>query len=477
MKKEIGDASLQDRINAIPDLVDYFRNDTVAPHAKHRMHATPVPAEETNWRDEQRAWRETAVLFNQSFHMPELWVRGRDAASLLSYIGINSFDNFAPGRAKSFIGCAPSGHVIGECILHRHGPDEFELISGQFLINWVQYVAESGPFRVDLERDNAIADNPTGRRVNFRFGLDGPNAAAMFDEAVDGQTPEIPFFRTARVRIAGKDVLCLRHGMAGHAGVEMSGAFDDLQVVRTRLIEVGTRYGLKLGGTRAYFSTLGEEGWFPYPLPAIYTGNDMRPFREWLSAESWEAKVQIGGSFVSNNIEDFYVTPWDLNLARLMKFDHDFVGREALEKMSPQPHRKKVTLVWNTDDVQRVFASLYEPGLPCKFMDMPTAQYAFQQADEVRTRDGRRVGVSSFVGYTVNERAWLSLALVNEADAQIGDEVVVVWGEPDGGTRKPHVERHRQIDIRATIAACPYAAAVQQMLRAPIGGHTSKSRT
>jgi vanillate/3-O-methylgallate O-demethylase len=35
-----------------------------------------VPTEFSNWRDEQRAWRETAILFDQSHHMPELFVTG-----------------------------------------------------------------------------------------------------------------------------------------------------------------------------------------------------------------------------------------------------------------------------------------------------------------------------------------------------------------------------------------------------------------
>ena len=469
MKRLAGQAGLQDLVSSTADLVEYFRNDTLAPHAKHRTHLTPVPAEETNWRDEQRAWRETAILFNQSFHMPELFVRGRDAFKLLNYVGINTFDKFVPGRAKSFLGCAPNGHVIGECLLHQHGTDDFELISGQYLINWVQYLAETRDYDVTTRLDHAIWDHPTGCRVNFRFGLDGPHAGAIFDEAVDGESPEIPFFRTAHVAIAGKPVFCLRHGMAGHAGVELSGAFADLQTVRDRLIQVGRRHGLKLGGTRTYFSTLGEEGWFPYPLPAIYTGEEMRPFREWLSTDSWEAKAQIGGSFVSRNIEDYYVTPWDLNLARLMKFDHDFVGRASLEKMAKESHRQKVTLVLATEDVQRVFASLYGPGLPYKFMDMPTAHYAMQQADEVRSLDGGLIGLSSFCGYTINEKAWLCLALVNEQDARVGGDVVLVWGEPNGGTRKPHVEQHRQVEIRATIAPCPYAKAVQELQHATIG--------
>ena len=38
-----------------------------------------VPAEYTNWRDEQHAWQHTCVLFNQSYHMAELAVQGPDA--------------------------------------------------------------------------------------------------------------------------------------------------------------------------------------------------------------------------------------------------------------------------------------------------------------------------------------------------------------------------------------------------------------
>ena len=50
--------------------------------------------------------------------------------------------------------------------------------------------------------------------------------------------------------------------------------------------------------------------------------------------ESYEAKASIGGSFVSANIEDYYLTPWDLGYGHFVKFDHDFIGREALEKMA-----------------------------------------------------------------------------------------------------------------------------------------------
>ena len=46
-----------------------------------------VPSEYSNWRDEQRAWRDTCVLFDQSHHMVEQYVEGPDALKLISHLG------------------------------------------------------------------------------------------------------------------------------------------------------------------------------------------------------------------------------------------------------------------------------------------------------------------------------------------------------------------------------------------------------
>ncbi len=76
-----------------------------------------VPSEYTNWRDEQRAWRETCVLFDQSHHMVEQLVEGPDALKLLSLLAINSFAKFPVNMAKQFVPCTYAGYVIGDGIL------------------------------------------------------------------------------------------------------------------------------------------------------------------------------------------------------------------------------------------------------------------------------------------------------------------------------------------------------------------------
>ena len=79
----------------------------------------------------------------------------------------------------------------------------------------------------------------------------------------------------------------------------------------------------------------------------------LQAYRQWLKPTSYEAMASLGGSFTSSNIEDYYLTPWDLGYGPHVKFDHDFIGREALERMVAQgttERRKKVTFVWNGDD-------------------------------------------------------------------------------------------------------------------------------
>jgi hypothetical protein len=169
--------SLQFRLDNVPDLVDYFYNDTVAPHFSRAgtKSAELVPPASTNWRDEQLAWDETAVLFEQSHHMPELFLTGPDTSQLRERLGVNNFANFTADRAKQFIVCNRHGQVIGDCIAYRHGDNAFELVSGTPTLNWVHFHAETGGYNVTVVPDDHTTANLTGRRVKWRFQLEGPN--------------------------------------------------------------------------------------------------------------------------------------------------------------------------------------------------------------------------------------------------------------------------------------------------------------
>ena len=152
---------------------------------------------------------------------------------------------------------------------------------------------------------------------------------------------------------------------------------------------------------------------------------------------------------------------------RVVSFDHEFVGRDSLERSLHQPRRTKRTLVWDQEDVARVFRSQFA-GPRFKSMEFPSPYFGWPQVDEVRSLDGEIVGISCHCGYAGSVREMVSLASIQDKFSDFGTEVVVTWGEPNGGSRKPHVERHEQTKIKAIVAPVPYAKAARERLRATI---------
>lgn len=463
--------TLQDIVDNKANLVDYFYNDTISQFHKSRtsLFASLIAPEYTTWREEQLAWRQSAVLFDQTHHMPELFVKGPDAKRMLQYLSPCSFENFTIDRGKQYFACTPRGHHVGDCVAHYHGEEiGYELISGMPVLNWVRYHGETAGYDVEMVFDPTTPYNPAGKRLKYRYQVEGPRAREIMDEICEGGFPKIGFFRTTYVTIAGCKVHVLRHGMAGHAGAEISGPWEDRDTVRDAILSAGAKHGLRQAGTRTYFSTPLEDGWVPYPLPGIYTGDELKAYREWLPADSWEANMQLGGSLYTNNIEDYYWTPSALGYDRFVKFDHDFVGREALEAAKGKPQRVKRVLLWNKDDVLRIWASQLNDGPLYKAIDLPTSYFGWPQADEVLDKSGNRIGMSQYCGYNANERVMLSTCQIDEAFAEVGTEVVLTWGEVNGGSRKPHVERHEQTQIRATVCSIPFSKAAQELIRATI---------
>ena len=450
--------SLQSLLDGAGDLVHFLRNQQVGPNVY-----PGVPGEFSNWRDEQRAWNETAVLFNQSYHMAELMVEGAGGFAFLEGLGINSFRGFVPGKAKQFVPCTPAGYVIGDVILFYLAENRFNLVGRAPTLNWLMFNAanrqEGGRDDVTVsydERTAARADPETRR--HYRYQVQGPNANAVIEDATDKPAPELKFFNLCEMTIGGKTVTALRHGMAGQPGYELMGPWAERDAVHAALVEAGKAHKMKLVGGRTYSSNTLESGWIPSPLPAIYTGDELADYRNWLSANHYEAKASVGGSWVPESVEGYYLNPWDLGYGHMLKFDHDFVGRAALEAMAAKPQRKKVTIALDDEAVSEVIFGQFGKGeLRPKYMEFPSAVYAMHPFDRVEI-DGKLIGLSTWIGYTANEGKMLTLAMVDAEFAEPGTEIDLVWGEPDGGTTKPTVEPHRQVTIKGVVAPVPYSA-------------------
>jgi glycine cleavage system aminomethyltransferase T len=264
----------------------------------------------------------------------------------------------------------------------------------------------------------------------------------------------------ATFEIDGVQVRSLRHGMAGQPGFELFGPWADGERVRAALLAAGEGLDLVQVGSKAYSSSNLESAWVPSPFPAIFSGEGTEAYREWLPASR---AGSLAGSVDSTAVEDYYLTPYDLGYGRSVSFDHEFIGRSALERHAAEQQRQKVTLVWRPEDVAAAIQTQFEPGVPAKYIDVPKARYGQYQVDRVLV-DGRDVGISRDAGYLTNEHAFVSLASIEDDFAAQGTEVTVVWGETTPSA-KPSVENHRQVRIRATVEPAPYSAFARENYR------------
>lgn len=458
--------SLQDVIDSTGNFVDFLRN------VQNPAYFVPiVPSEFSNWRSEQRAWQETAVLFDQTHHMDVLTLRGSDAIRLISDTAAHSVADFHVNRAKQYVHTNAQGYMVGDGgILFRESEDEISFVGRAQSGNWLRYHGETGGYaNLDIEIDRRSPSNPMGqaiRRKFWRFQIQGPNAWQVIEKLHGGPLDRLKFFHMSYMNIAGEQVRTLRHGMSGVPGLEIWGRYESYARTRDAILEAGAEFGLIPAGGRAYHPSTLESGFIPDPVPAIYTGDDLKAYRQWLPADGIEARGAIAGSFVPDNMEGYYLTPWELGYGQFVKFDHDFIGRDALQKMDPAQQRKKVTLAWNPEDLAKIFASTLDvDDVGYKHFELPSANYGYFNYDSVLNSKGDTVGLSMWTGYTSNVRRGLSLATIDPS-IEIGTEVKVLWGEPNGGTKKATVEPHKQIEVRAIVSPAPFTEVARTSYRA-----------
>lgn len=392
--------------------------------------------EYTDWIDESMSWKQTCSIGDWSF----LWERkfkGPDALRLFSDTSVNSFQKFDILQSKHVTHTTSDGKVIAEGILTRLAEDEFLLFGrGTF---WVDYVRRNGNYNVVSEAQDG-----------FNFQVAGPTALPLIEQVSGRSLRDVKFMHSAEIEIAGCRMLALRQGMSGEVGFELQGPKADAAKVYEAIVSAGREYGLRrLGGRAVFINHL--EACFPTIvtdyMPAIFDpemDGYLKEFRAGMP--SFASTFNVAGSFESSKVSDWYRSPVELGWAKTIKFDHDFIGRAALEKEVANPRRVMRTLVWDGEDVADVHASLFQKDQPpYQFMEMPRDQRGFMYADRV-LRNGRDVGVTTSRGYSVYFREMLSLCTIDVEHAEIGNEVTVIWGEPGS----------RQKEIRARVAAAPY---------------------
>lgn len=391
--------------------------------------------EYTDWMDECMSWKENCYIGDWSF-LWEYRFKGKDALKLFSDISVNSFEKFDIYQAKHVIHTNQDGKVIHEGILARLGEEEFMLFGrGGF---WADYNLKKGNYNAVSEKDDW-----------FNFQVSGPNSIHVIEKVAGKSIRDIQFMHLGKLNIAGHEVYALRQGMAGELGYEIVGPAEYSKEVYDAIVEAGKEFGIrKLGGKAVFINHL--EACFPTIitdyLPAMFS-DDMKEYLEVFkkAMPAYAITFNIAGSYEGENLSDYYRSPIELGWSKVIKFDHDFIGRAALEAEMKEPKRTMVTLVWNAEDVIDVYASLFKKGEHYDYMDMPRDQRGFVYFDKV-INDGKVVGISSSRGYSYYFREMLSLCSIDVELSTPGTEVSVVWGNPG----------HKQKVIRAVVAKAPY---------------------
>lgn len=415
--------------------------------------------ERSNWRSEQDAWYKTVALFDLSHHMSDMYISGPDAHKLLKYLSISALDPFPVYTAKQFITASAEGYLSGDGILQRLGDDQFLFIADMASRDWVDYHIRTGNWDVTYREEFRM---PHVTSSTYRFQIQGPNALTLIERALGGPMPELKFFHLADLEFQGLKFRALRHGMAGQAGIEINGPWEDKQKMHDLLHELGKDLGIVDVGWWAYASSTIESGWLCVELPGYYIGEGGAAFREVGS----DFVTSLGGSFDSENLEDYMFTPYEMGYGRLVDLEHDSISRDALIKMSQEPvKRRKVTFEFNADDVAKLYADLLDSGTtpPPQFFRLIDTAYSGSQYEAVKV-DGNTVGVVTTISYVSPHRKVIGIGVIDVEFAEPGTEVTVLWGDSLTIPR-PNVEEHSQVLLRATIAPSPYSKYAREKYR------------
>lgn len=410
-----------------------------------------VEPEYAGWRQEQAAWHQAASISDVSHHMFDTTVEGPDATRLLQAVSANNYENFAVGQAKQFVPVTNGGSIVTDGILLRLAERKYMLTGIPAAQNWVKYHGEQGGYDVAFATDPSSAFRGGSDPWQFRYQVQGPRARDLVETVFGGPLPPAKFFHTTPVTLDGISFSALRHNMAGQDGYEFIGPWQHGAAVKDALMSAGQEFGLVHVGALAYASASVESGWIPSPIPAIYTDPELAGYRRWLPLFGIEGKRPLNGSFFSEDIEDYYVSPYDLGYGKSIAFNHDFIGRAALEKARESHRRTKVTLVLDPADVRQVLGADH-------------GYYLTYARHRVEAADGALVGLTHQTATLDPAGTILALTLIDSEHATPGTPVEVVWGEHPGPGTDPEADLGFP-RIRATVAPAPYDAHARTQYR------------
>lgn len=400
------------------------------------------PFEYSGWRNEMLSWHDGCYIHAGLNPDSEGKVTGKDVIPFLAYNLTNGFTKFPVGKIKHGIMVSEQGNIVIDGILQRNSEDEFEFSN---LGNYLEYRASQQDFDVKIE-------DMTGN--TFLYQLGGPRSLEVVEAACREDLHDIKFLQHRAAKIAGRSVEIRRVGMAGSLAYEVAGAFEDCLPVYECILEAGQAYGITQLGRHAYWNTHTENGFPQGVVHFPFAWEQDEGYFKFMQ-ETHSPLIHMAASNSSlvgslgSEIEARYVNPFELNWGGSVAFNHEFIGREALESIKEKGTRKVCTLEWNPEDIVDVWRSGLVDDNPYAPIDGPEdfdARGRYEYRADWVLAGGKRIGISSGRIHSWYYKKMLSLGFIDPAYAEEGTELKFVWGSPD----------ERQKEIRCKVARYPY---------------------
>jgi vanillate/3-O-methylgallate O-demethylase len=379
------------------------------------------------WMKEGDSWRTGCYIHAGLSGSGPISIKGPGAKRYVQSIVMNSLEKFPVGTMKHAVMCTEDGLIAAHGIIERKGEDHFESFAG-------------GPPGHYVQESDIPSDVEFTQLRNYLFQIAGPASLQILEKVTGENLRDIKFLRFRDTQINGVKTEIGRIGMTGGLAYELHGPLDEGPAIYDAVVKAGQEFGIERLGWGTYLVNH-VEGGFPQSTWTFITA---APPAQRLDVMR---RYQISGSVDPTNTRARLRTPVEVNWENMAKFDHDFIGRDALAAEMADPKRKTVTLRWNGDDVIDTYASLLRSGAPYKPVELPYApqRWPMAHADHIM-KGGREVGYSSGTIYSKHYREFLSHGCLDIAEAEIGDELTVLWGDHGGPIK----------EIRATVERFPY---------------------
>jgi 4-methylaminobutanoate oxidase (formaldehyde-forming) len=278
-----------------------------------------------NWFDHQaaehRAARETVALFEQSA-FGKLLVTGRDALPALRRICANYID-VPVGKAVYTAMLNARGGFESDLVVTRTGDQEFYLVTGTAQaardLNWIesQLLPDEHAAVVDVTESWAV------------LGLMGPRSRDVLSRLTDADLSNeaFPFATARRIDVGSASVRAIRMTYVGELGWELHVPSSQAVALYDALRNAGRGFDLRMAGHYAINSLRLEKGY-----------------------RAWGAELSPDD------------TPLEAGLGFAIDWNHDFIGREALQKQRAAGVKRQLGLfvledptavAWGSEPIRR----------------------------------------------------------------------------------------------------------------------------